>query len=670
MPHYAGDVSHEREPLDAVHRSASPNQVYSEQYHDATPRHPAAPSTLSFDPAQDGYSTYDESEGPAPPPHHDSKGHAQGQSDRGVNDTAYVQQRRVHNTVTPGADNFSESAAGGVAGIAYGVAERNARDSGIEAMSTSGLPLRLPMPIYPIGGLNPLGLPAAAPSSRSPSRSPRNGDPYAADDRYQLYSSTPRNNNSSLGIVNPNEIMDDGDDGLDYSKHSQRNSTLSASNSDRTPKVAAGTAAATAAGGAAGGVLAHEAQNAGNGGGRAVEYDLATGQEKSPDWVDKTNSKRRMWKWIIILAIFLVIAGAIVGGVVGGLVGGSKHGGKSGKGGSGSGGSSGGGGGNSDKGGDLSLNSPDIQSLLNNKNLHKVFPGMDYTPQNTQYPACLTDPPSQNDITKDVAVLSQLTNKIRLYGTDCNQTQMVLHAIDRLKMTDTIKVWLGVWQDNNGTTNARQLEQMWDILDNYGSDPFEGIIVANEVLFRQQFTVASLGSLLSSVRTNLTAKSISLPVATSDLGDDWTSALASSSDYIMANVHPFFSGTPADEAASWTWSFWEGHDGQFWKTDKEKNIISETGWPTGGGTDCGSATSCTNGAVAGIDELNQFMGDWVCQALANGTNYFWFEAFDEPWKVQFNTPGKSWEDKWGLMDVNRKLKPGVKIPDCGGKTIS
>lgn len=46
---------------------------------------------------------------------------------------------------------------------------------------------------------------------------------------------------------------------------------------------------------------------------------------------------------------------------------------------------------------------------------------------------------------------------------------------------------------------------------------------------------------------------------------------------------------------------------------------------------------------------------------------FRFEAFDEPWKVIYNTPGEAWEDKWGLMYVNRTLKEGVKIPDCGGQ---
>lgn len=49
-----------------------------------------------------------------------------------------------------------------------------------------------------------------------------------------------------------------------------------------------------------------------------------------------------------------------------------------------------------------------------------------------------------------------------------------------------------------------------------------------------------------------------------------------------------------------------------------------------------------------------------------------FEAFDEPWKKRLNEPeiGKNWEDQWGLMDLARDLKPGVKIPDCGGKTVS
>lgn len=379
-------------------------------------------------------------------------------------------------------------------------------------------------------------------------------------------------------------------------------------------------------------------------------------RERSSDWLEKNKGRSKKWKIAVIVLIFLVIVGAIVGGVVGTLSSGKRDDDKKSF--------------NDDSKGDLDKNSPDIKKLLNNPDLHKVFPGMDYTPINVQFPACVKDPPSQNNVTRDVAVLSQLTNKIRLYGTDCNQTQMVLHAIDQLDLKKDVKVWLGVWQDDNSTTNERQLSQMWDILDKYGGDQFEGVIVANEILFRKEMNITELSTILSDVRTNLTKREIDLPVATSDLGTDWTAELAKDSDLIMSNIHPFFGGTPAELAASWTWTFWDTNNGGFWKSDKQKNIISETGWPSAGGSKCPEDDpKCTNPAKAGIDEMNRFMEDWVCDALKNGTNYFWFEAFDEPWKVRFNTANENWEDKWGLLDVNRNLKKGVKIPDCGGTTV-
>ena len=56
-----------------------------------------------------------------------------------------------------------------------------------------------------------------------------------------------------------------------------------------------------------------------------------------------------------------------------------------------------------------------------------------------------------------------------------------------------------------------------------------------------------------------------------------------------------------------------------------KNVISEVGWPSEGGNDCGEAPTCAKGegAVAGIEEMNTFMESFVCQSLVNGTDYFW-----------------------------------------------
>ncbi|KAI0487728.1 glycoside hydrolase superfamily [Xylaria cf. heliscus] len=636
-------------------------------------------------------------EAPIPPPHRDPAERTWGHESQ-------------PNSITPGADNFSEAAGGGIPGLAMSVAERHARESGLEAMRAAQQyqqqQQQQQQPPYPPvyqraqpqhtayaepqpnaydqghhpyqhgQGSSPNLAPIAAGSTPTRSLNSFHSDPFRDPQMAYGQRMDPR-----IGQVNPNDIDDDGDDGLEYGR-SARVSMLSLGNSSgrgangaSAGAAAAGAAGATAAGGVLGGLMGRNRNSGINydpvqnpttayQGGAPPEYDLGARVEKS-EWMAKQSSSRKKWTWIIAIIVVLVIAGAVVGGVVGSMY--ANKGSKSSQGSSSSGQSA-----NDDsaQNGDLNINSAEIQALLNNPNLHKVFPGVDYTPINVQYPDCLKNPPSQNNVTRDVAILSQLTNTIRLYGTDCNQTEMTIHAIRQLKMEDEIKIWLGVWQDDNNVTNTRQLDRMWTILDQYGDTPFKGLIVGNEILFRQQMTVQQLGTLLADVRTNLSNHNWNLPVATSDLGDNWDASLAEVSDYIMGNVHPFFAGQDSTEAAAWTWTFWHNKAGSFFKADNEKNVISEIGWPSQGGTDCGEATTCTDGAVAGINELNTLMNTWVCQALTNGTNYFWFEMFDEPWKISFDSPGKEWEDHWGILDVNRKLKSGVKIPDCGGKTVS
>ena len=590
---------------------------------------------------------------------------------------------RTASTITPGADNMGEAAGGGIAGIAYGVASTNERESGMEALRSlegnsqagRGLPperdfdtLGTSTPYVPAPPSNrgsyardPFSSPA--PSRRSnpfddrrrsevPSPgelTPRahrstnsipmaefpsqerydNGHTSLTDGPYNRFSSAwdPR---VARGDINPDEIEDDGDDGM-VAPLGQRRSFLGLGNQSERA-VPKGAAAGAAGGAATGGVLGAlggfvgRSGNANNGARDASgQYGPVPGSsmgqgledvavEKSP-WLSKQTSGRKRIRWIIGILGLLIVVGAIVGGVVGGL-----HNSKS----SSSPDDSSTPSKNTVSDTDLDLNSAQVKKLMNNPDLHKVFPGVDYTPFNAQYPDCLSNPPSQDNVTMDVAVLSQLTNTIRLYGTDCNQTEMVLHAIDKLALT-SMKVWLGVWLDNNSTTNDRGMKAMYDILSKNGDKPFAGVIVGNEVLYRKQMTETQLGDTLTSVRNNLTSQNIHLPVATSDLGDSWTAGLAQSTDIVMSNIHPFFAGVPVEQASGWTWDFWQSHDTVLVQ-DKSKNIISETGWPSGGGTDCGTdATTCPqgSGSISGIDGMNTFMGDFVCQSLANGTNYFW-----------------------------------------------
>ena len=641
---------------------------------------------------------------PQPPPHRAEGG------PWGNDQVSYSESLRPRalSNITPGADDFSNAAAGGMTGIALTVADQTARESGLNALHGPAYAREYDQqqPIPTHSNYPPAQMPYASPYTQnsgppslqnssqalnaaqyapgvgtpgqaSPSRSPPQGSGATGiytDDPFLTYG---RPQPPGLGVVDPLAALDDdGDDGLNYHRK-KRNSMLSLGNGSN--KSAAAIAGTAAAGGVIGGLASRN--GSGNVSGytpmknnvqmtdtiqAASPYDPGLVPEKSAGWHTpaKSYSKGKKWRLAAILTFALLIAAGIALGIVFGVVLKNKGDDKKPSGPSAA--------DDTAKNGDLDINSAEIKALMNNPELHKVFPGMDYTPLNSQYPDCMHNPPSQNNITRDVAVLSQLTNTIRLYGTDCNQTEMVIHALKQLKLDNTIKIWLGVWQDGNTTTNDRQLSQMWTILDTYGEKWFKGLIVANEILFREEMTLTDLSTLLSDVRTNLTSRGMKLPVATSDLGDNWDEQLAKVSDYIMANIHPFFGGVNVKEAAAWTTTFWHNQAGTFMKSDKSKNIISETGWPSQGGSDCypdTKSTNCPDKAVAGITQLNQFMNDWVCQALANETNYFWFEAFDEPWKVKFNTEYQQWEDHWGLMDVDRNLKKGIKIPDCGGKTV-
>ena len=430
-----------------------------------------------------------------------------------------------------------------------------------------------------------------------------------------------------MGGIDPNDIEDDGDDGLE--PQGNRGSMLSLGHSGHNIlPAAAGGAAAGGAFAALRGMFGRKpvTQNpAGNAAGGqygpvpGVGYNPGGSAEKS-EWLTRQRSGNKRLQLIVGVLLALVIVGAIVGGVVGGVLGSRKS--KASSASSAIPGTAA-----ADDGqGDLNKNSAEIKQLMGNPNLHKVFPGIDYTPWGVQYPDCLKWPPSQNNVTRDVAVLSQLTNKVRLYGTDCNQTQMVLHSISALGLTD-MKVWLGIWQDTNATDNSRQMDIFHDIIDKYGGDPFAGVIVGNEVMFRKDMTESQLAQVIHGVKSNLTSKNINIPVATSDIGDDWTADLAASVDIVMANVHPFFAGVTADQAAGWTYDFWQTHDVALATAapNKPKNIVSEVGWPSAGGNDCGGSncTSPTQGSIAGIDEMNTFMDSFICQSLSNGTEYFW-----------------------------------------------
>ncbi|KAE8220988.1 hypothetical protein CF319_g5584 [Tilletia indica] len=296
--------------------------------------------------------------------------------------------------------------------------------------------------------------------------------------------------------------------------------------------------------------------------------------------------------------------------------------------------------------------------------LKQSFYGMCYTPLDAQYPQCGD---TLESVIEDVQLLSQLTTRLRLYGADCNVTQLTLEAIKQTKVNMTI--FPAVWVDTNATTYARQVAEIQDAITKYGVDLIEGITVGNEYLLNGG-SETDLIQKMADMRTTLAGMGLSkvVPVGTGDAGSMITATLAAGADYIQANIHPWFGEVPVDLAAGWTWDYAMTNTPSTVLTapNAPKYYIAEVGWPTG----ANATTFETLGpAVAGIPEVNTLLSGYVCQANTNasalGTSsnpgYFWFEAFDEPWKdVLFGGV----EAHWGLFDSNKKLKEGLVLPDC------
>ncbi|WWC96433.1 hypothetical protein V866_003301 [Kwoniella sp. B9012] len=315
-------------------------------------------------------------------------------------------------------------------------------------------------------------------------------------------------------------------------------------------------------------------------------------------------------------------------------------------------------------------NENDPSDFDKDSRLHQSFWGFAYTPQDALLPWCGA---SQNNVTRDIQLLSQLTTRLRLYGANCNQSALVLQAIQDTKVDMT--VWLGIYVDSNEEAYNDQVKAVEDALKTYGTDHVSGITVGNEYILNTAGTDSTTSSIYLSASKTITDKitevksaiaglglSKTLPVGTSDAGSVMSKTLGEGIDYFMANVHPWFGSVSIDDAAQWTWDFFQEFDVEpaSLASNKPDVYIAETGWPT----ESMNATESNSGfggpkGEASLANLQTFLNTYVCQANANGTEYFYFEAFDEPWKAQYGGV----EPFWGLFDKDRTLKD-VTIPTC------
>ncbi|KAI6025910.1 glycoside hydrolase family 17 protein [Pisolithus orientalis] len=393
-----------------------------------------------------------------------------------------------------------------------------------------------------------------------------------------------------------------------------------------------------------------------------ADYQNLEGSASAPRsnaWLERsqTSSGKRS-KWIVI-GSFLTLAVLVAVGITLGVVLGKKNSSNSSTSGS------------SSSGAPPGTNPNDPSNFQKNPALVQSFYGIAYTPLGSQLPDCGN---SLAEVIEDVQLMSQLTTRIRIYGADCNQSSLVLAAIQETKVN--LSVYLGNYPDptDNGTAYERQKGEIQTALQTYGADHVLGVTVGNEFILDYitqagqtdpngsagQAAAAILIPFINDTRAMLSEMGLNLPVGTADAGSYFNNDVLEVVDYGMANVHPWFANVSIDDAAAWTAEFFESTDVSLAQslTNKPNMFIAETGWPTN--TSTFNYNPNDGPSLASVANLQYFIDTFVCQANQNGTGYFFFEYCDEPWKaVQYGGV----EGYWGLFDSNKIFK-NLTIPTC------
>ena len=200
-----------------------------------------------------------------------------------------------------------------------------------------------------------------------------------------------------------------------------------------------------------------------------------------------------------------------------------------------------------------------------------------------------------------------------------------------------MKTLVGAWLGDDLELNEREIEGLITLAN-------EGFVdiaaVGNEVMYRKDLTEDQLLAYIQRVKDALPG----IPVGYVDAYYEFSHRpkITEACDVILTNCYPYWEGCPIEYSLPHMQSMFESakNAGQ-----GKRVIITETGWPSEGGSLKGAVASAENAMRYFIDTQN-----WSNQ---NGIENFYFASFDESWKVG---PEGDVGPYWGIWDKNENLK--------------
>ncbi|MCF6130071.1 glycosyl hydrolase family 17 protein [Flavobacterium sp. AS60] len=239
---------------------------------------------------------------------------------------------------------------------------------------------------------------------------------------------------------------------------------------------------------------------------------------------------------------------------------------------------------------------------------------------------------SEEQVNRRIQIIKPYTKWIRSFS--CVEGN---EHIPRIAHQNGLKTLVGAWLGNDKTMNDAEIEGLIALAK-------EGCVdiaaVGNEVMYRGDLTEDELLDYINQVKEALPG----IPVGYVDAYYEFSHRprITEACDVILSNCYPYWEGCDIDNSLAHMQAMF-GQAAH--AANGKKVIITETGWPSEGGSLRGAFSSKENA-------MKYFINAQLWSANDN-IDMFYFSSFDESWKVGAEGDVGAY---WGLWDKDEKLK--------------
>lgn len=209
--------------------------------------------------------------------------------------------------------------------------------------------------------------------------------------------------------------------------------------------------------------------------------------------------------------------------------------------------------------------------------------------------------------------------------------------IPRIAHQQGMKTLVGAWLGDDLELNEKEIEGLIALAN-------EGCVdiaaVGNEVMYREDLTEEQLLAYIHRVKEALPHIEVGYVDAYYEFSN--RPRITEACDVILSNCYPYWEGCPIDYALNHMQQmFGQASDA----ANGKKVIITETGWPSQGGS--------FKGAFASKENAMKYFINTQVWASRENIETFYFSSFDESWKTGDEGDVGAY---WGLWDKKEKLK--------------